>query len=250
MTSRRDGLRLGLTAVMMGALPWCRAHAQAAASAAQVDLLLVLAVDASGSVNQARFELQRAGYAAAFRDVDVLRAIRSGTVGAIAVAMLQWTGARLQTVVVPWTRVHDDATAEELARLIERAPRQLFSGGTSISGAIDFSLRQFASSPWTGRRRVIDVSGDGANNGGRPPSQARDEAVAQDVVINGLPILAIEPDLDRHYHDEVIGGAGAFLVVAENFEAFAAAVRRKLVLEISAAPGDPAYAGMRTGRLR
>ena len=223
-------------------LPLAPASAQTGAEKSDVDLQLVLAVDASGSVNQHRFELQRAGYAAAFRDANVIRAIRGGAKGSIAVTMLQWTGPKLQAVVVPWALVKDQDGAEAMARAIETAPRQLFSGGTSISGAIDFSVTQFPLSPWKGSRRVIDVSGDGANNGGRPARMARDDAVAQNIIINGLPILALEPNLAEHYRDEVIGGPGAFLIPAQTFETFADAVRRKLVLEISGMAAGADYA--------
>jgi hypothetical protein len=198
-----------------------------------VDLQLVLAVDVSGSVNQMRFELQRDGYVAAFRHPHVLAAIRSGPAGAIAVTVTQWTGPALQFQVVPWTRISDAASAEDFAAAIERAPRQLFGGGTSISGAIDHAMSLWRESPFQAPRRLIDVSGDGANNRGRPAAQARDEAVAAGIGINGLPILALEPDLDRYYEQNVIGGPGAFMVVAHSYEAFAEAVRRKLIIEIA-----------------
>ena len=198
-----------------------------------VDLQLVLAVDVSGSVNQMRFELQRDGYVAAFRHPHVLAAIRSGPAGAIAVTVTQWTGPALQFQVVPWTRISDAASAEDFAAAIERAPRQLFGCGTSISGAIDHAMSLWRESPFRAPRRVIDVSGDGANNRGRPAAQARDEAVAAGIGINGLPILALEPDLDRYYEQNVIGGPGAFMVVARSYEAFAEAVRRKLIIEIA-----------------
>ena len=199
----------------------------------QVDLELVLAVDASGSVNQERFVLQRDGYVAAFRHPQVLSAIRSGPNGAISVTMVQWTGPRLQEIAVPWSRVADAATAEDFAGAIERAPRVLFGGGTSISGAIDYAAGLFPQSPFKGLRRVIDISGDGINNRGRPTVFARDEAVAGGIVINGLPILALEPGLDYYYRQSVIGGPGAFVIAAETYEAFGEAVRRKLILEIA-----------------
>lgn len=198
-----------------------------------VDVLLVMAVDTSGSVNQRRFELQRQGYAEAFRDKDVLDAIRNNRHGAIAVTMTQWTGPALQIQAVPWLRVADEATVEALAAAIERAPRQLHGGGTSISGAIDHAMQVLRRSPFTAPRRVIDVSGDGANNRGRPASAARDDAAAAEVTVNGLPIMAIEPDLDTFYLENVIGGPDAFMVVAEDYETFAVAVRRKLIKEIS-----------------
>jgi Protein of unknown function (DUF1194) len=198
-----------------------------------VDLQLVLAVDTSGSVNQTRFELQRRGYAAAFRHPRVLDAIRSGSTGSIAVTMVQWTGPMLQVHALPWTLLKDRATTNAFAEAIEETPRQLFSGGTSISGAIDYAMRLFPGSGFKGFKRVIDVSGDGSNNRGRSVTEARDEAVAAGVVINGLPILALEPYLDRYYFQQVIGGPGSFMIPAETYEVFADAVLRKLVLEIA-----------------
>jgi hypothetical protein len=198
-----------------------------------VDLQLVLAVDVSGSVNQRRFELQKQGYVAAFQTRQVLDAIRSGAQGAIAVTMTQWTGPELQRVVVPWTRINDDASFEAFAIAILQAPRTLYSGGTSISGAIDHAMSVFPDCPFPGQRKVIDVSGDGENNRGRSADAARDDAIRAGATINGLPILEIERTLDEHYREHVIGGPGAFLIAAETFEAFADAVRRKLILEIS-----------------
>lgn len=200
-----------------------------------VDLLLALAVDASGSVNQTRFELQRQGYADAFRHPRVIGAIRSGQARAIAVTMFQWTGPSMQRWVVSWHVVRDEATAEAFADAVEAGPRLLFGGGTSISGAIDYGVRLLAGAPMKARRRIIDVSGDGWNNGGRAVTLARDEAVALDIRINGLPILALEPDLDEYFRENVIGGPGAFAIAADSYETFAAAILNKLVLEIAAA---------------
>jgi hypothetical protein len=151
--------------------------------------------------------------------------------------MLQWTGPRLQVHVVPWTQVKDEATANAFAAAIERVPRQLFGGGTSISGAIDYSRLILLQSPFTASRRVIDISGDGANNIGRPVRFARDEAVRDGITINGLPILAVEPDLDTYYFENVIGGPGAVMVPAENYESFAEAILKKLIIEIAADDG-------------
>jgi hypothetical protein len=202
------------------------------ARAQELALQLALAVDASGSVSRERFELQKQGYAAAFRNPRLVQAI-AGSEG-VAVAMFQWTGPGMQADVVPWRVVRDRASAEALAAAIEAAPRQLFSGGTSISGAIDHAMALFRVAPGPAQRRVIDISGDGANNRGRPAARARDEAVAEGVTINGLPILNVEPDLDEHYRDEVIGGPGAFMIPARDFDAFGEAIRQKLILEIAA----------------
>jgi len=224
-----------VAALLMAAVP---VAAQPAAQT-EVDLQLILAVDASGSVNQERFELQKRGYAAAFLNRAVLSAIRSGATQAIAVTMVQWTGPALQVQVVPWTRIGDTESAAALADLIAAAPRRLFGGGTSISGAIDYAMTLWQQSPYHGARRVIDVSGDGANNRGRPAAEARDEAVRAGVAINGLPILSLEPELDRYYEDNVIGGPGAFVVAATSYDNFADAILKKLIHEIAARDSGP-----------
>ena len=203
------------------------------ARAAEIDLLLALAVDASGSVSESRFILQRQGYADAFRAPRLHQAVRSGPAGAIAVTMFQWTGPQLHAEVAPWTRLATPADALAFAHTIETTPRALFGGGTSISGAIDHARRLIARAPLQAPRRVIDVSGDGANNRGREATDARDDAIAAGITINGLPILALEPELDLHYRDEVIGGPGAFMIPVAAFEAFGEAVLRKLVTEIA-----------------
>ncbi|MGE0749554.1 MAG: DUF1194 domain-containing protein [Variibacter sp.] len=208
--------------------------AAAAQEPEPVDLQLVLAVDASGSVSNERFELQKQGYAGAFRNRQVIAAITSGPQASIAVTMVQWTGPALQVVVVTWTRISDVASANEFADAIAAAPRRLFGGGTSISGAIDTGVALLSDSRFRGSRRVIDISGDGANNRGRPANIARDEAVAAGIVINGLPILSIEPDLDRYYQNNVIGGPGAFMIVARSYDTFASAILKKLIVEIPA----------------
>ena len=198
-----------------------------------VDLNLVLAVDASGSVDNSRFALQNQGYAAAFRNPKVLAAIRAGALQTIAVSMVQWTGPALHVVVVPWTLVNDQRSAAALAAAIDRAQRQIYGGGTSLSGAIDYGVIMLTASPYHGTHRVIDISGDGSNNRGRPAEQARDQAVKMGIRINGLPILTLEPDLDQYYRQFVIGGPGAFVISARNYDQFADAILRKLIAEIS-----------------
>lgn len=199
-----------------------------------MDLHLVMAVDVSGSVDEKRFQLQKTGYVAAFRDVRLLRAIQAGQAQAIAVTMVQWTGPNFQVVVLPWLLIKDEATVTAAADRIAKAPRELFGGGTSISGVIDFSVGLFQSSPFTGGRRVIDISGDGANNRGRPAAEARDEAIQAGIVINGLPILEIEPNLEEFYRRNVIGGPNAFVIPVARFEEFGDAILKKLILEIAA----------------
>jgi len=239
MASRKSLSRRAFAALASGALTLiARPRTARAQGPRDVDLELVLAVDTSGSINAARFELQKQGYVAAFRDPQVIRAVQSGMLGEIAVTMFQWTGPFLHSVAVDWTRLHDAASCNAFADRIGAAPRALFGGGTSLSGAIDRGVDMFADTGFRGMRRVIDVSADGANNRGRPVAQARDAAVVAGVTVNGLPILALEFDLDDHFASEVIGGPGAFMIPAKSFETFGEAVRRKLILEIAGlAPG-------------
>jgi Protein of unknown function (DUF1194) len=203
-----------------------------------VALVLVLAVDASGSVSDDRFELQKRGYAAAFRNRQVLDSIRSLTTQSIAVTMMQWTGPELHVQTVDWMLVKDELSINALADAIEVSKRQLFGGGTSISGAIDYSRILLTAGPFLGLRRIIDISGDGANNRGRAVTLARDEAVRDGFSINGLPILALEPELDSYYYDNVIGGPGAFIVPARNYDTFAEAILKKLITEVAGAASN------------
>ena len=216
----------------------------ALAADAPVDLELVLAVDVSLSIDVAEADLQREGYIRAFRDPEVIRAVRSGILGRIAVTYVEWAGLHQRRVVVGWTLVDGNETAEGFASALElSAPGS--ARRTSISGAIDYALPLFAGNGFEGTRRVIDVSGDGPNNAGDLVNAARDRAVAAGLTVNGLPILDDSsgfyawyniPNLDLYYRDCVIGGPGAFMVVAEDFRDFARAVRRKLILEIAGLP--------------
>jgi hypothetical protein len=246
-----DGVLMGRLAVrcfagvlvfLLGLSPAIAQRGSVFKDTAAVDVDLVLAIDASGSVEEDRFELQKRGFGAAFRDPKVLQAIRAGDHKAIAVFMLQWTGPAVQAVMVPWTMVTDERSADALASAIEASPRRLMGGGTSISGAIDFSVKMFSTSPYPGTRRVIDISGDGSNNIGRPAEQARDEAVAIGIRINGLPILTVEPDLDQYFRKSVVGGPGAFVIPAKNYDQFSDAILRKLITEIAQSHPDPTLA--------
>jgi Protein of unknown function (DUF1194) len=212
-----------------------------------VDVLLVLAVDVSRSIDEDEARLQREGYRAAVSDPRVVEAIRGGMVGAIGLAYVEWGGIEYQKQVLPWVRIADQAGAEAWAEMLAQAPRVSLSW-TSISGGIDFSRGVLKEAPWEATRRVIDVSGDGVNNSGPPAEQARDRAVAEGITINGLPIVNDRPTfgrmppqpLDDYYRESVIGGPGAFVVVAEDFESFGQAVRRKLILEIAGLTPGPA----------
>jgi len=205
-----------------------------------VDLELILAVDVSGSVDFDEAELQRKGYLSAMSDPTVIAAIRGGAHRKIAVSYVEWAGLGHYKVVVDWTVISDTASARAFAEKLAAAPMQR-AHRTSISDAIEKSIPRFAENRFDGIRRIIDISGDGANNYGNLVDEARDKAVKAGIVINGLPILS-DPktqniptiqNLDLFYRDCVIGGPGAFHVVANGFNDFARAIRRKLILEIA-----------------
>jgi len=233
VTHRPRSTRMRCIVRLAAALLLSAAMRDQAGAQTPVDLQLVLAVDVSGSVNAQRFELQKMGYVAAFQNRRVLNAILGGRNQSIAVTMMQWSGPFLQAQVVPWTVLKDESTVKAMAGAIESAPRMMYGGGTSISGAIDHAVTLFPQAPFKAERRVIDVSGDGSNNRGRSVTQARDEAVEQGIVINGLPILAFEPFLDQYFKDYVIGGPGSFMIAAKGFETFAEAILMKLIIEIA-----------------
>ena len=206
-----------------------------------VDVELVLAVDVSQSMDYGEHELQRAGYIAALQHPQVLSAIRGGIYGRVAIAYVEW-GAT-QTVMTPWTLIEDAASAKDFAAALAGEPIRTISG-TSISGALAFAAGLFEGSGYEGLRRVIDVSGDGPNSAGAPVVAARDAALAQGLIVNGLPIMLREPsytfysipDLDLYYADCVIGGPGSFVLPVDDPAQLADAIRQKLVLEIAGAP--------------
>ncbi len=207
-----------------------------------VDVQLVLAVDVSRSIDEEEARLQREGYRAAMVDPRVVAAIGGGMVGAVAVAYVEWASYGYQQLVIPWTRIGSAADAAGWSARLAASPRQSMSW-TSLSGALAFSRRVLADCPWESTRRVIDVSGDGVNNNGPPAEDERDRLVNEGVVINGLPIVNDRPnfgavpgrELEPYYRASVIGGPGAFLIVAEDFETFGAAIRRKMIQEIAMA---------------
>ena len=242
-------------AVALSALP--------ARAAEVVDLALILAVDVSRSIDSDEYRLQREGYARAFSDPRVINAIRSGSHRRIAVQFIEWSTSDMQQVVVDWTVIGDEESAALFSAAIMNISRT-FADRTSISGGIDFAVRQFARAGVITDRRTIDVSGDGVNNSGRSVNAARDDAVRLGITINGLPIINDNPNpfpfggggfggfggfnvppegLAEYYRQNVIGGVGAFIMVAEDFQSFAFAVTNKLIREIAEAPPAPLQAG-------
>ena len=228
------------------------AFAPSIRAAEKVDLLLVLASDVSRSVDAEKFKLQREGYAAAISDRRVLDAITAGRNKRIAVLFLEWSGTGNQKVVIDWTPIDGPKAAQEFGDKLLESPRS-FADRTAISGGIEFSLAQFPRAQFTAERQTIDVSGDGTNNAGRDVKQARDEALALGITINGLVILSDRPlpwnpehtnppgGLANYYRDNVTGGPGSFVMEAKDFNSFGQAIIKKMIAEIADAtmPGAP-----------
>jgi hypothetical protein len=237
----------GISARLLAVLIAVSAVLPGPVHAEEVDLLLVLSSDVSRSIDAPKFKLQRDGYAAAIVNPRVIQAIRSGAAGRIAVSFVEWSGQGAQKVVIDWTIIRDEATARDFSAQVIEAQRS-FADRTSISDGIDFAMRHLDNAPFQSSRRTIDISGDGTNNSGRDVTDARDAAVARGVTINGLVILSERPmswnadhtnppgGLENYYRSNVIGGPGAFVMVAENFNSFGQAILNKLIAEIAAVP--------------
>jgi hypothetical protein len=212
-----------------------------ALAAEDVDLELVLATDVSRSIVEEEALLQRQGVAAAFRSTEVVRAIQNGALQRIAVAYIDWSNDGLNRIVVDWQLIRSKADAEAFASaLLSSGPT--YGNRTSISSALLMGTDMLDTNPYQGTRRVIDISGDGPNNMGLSLAPVREEVIAKGIVINGLPIIVDNAqfagggyfaEIDKYYAACVIGGRGAFLIVARGFHDFAVAIRHKLVLEIS-----------------
>ncbi len=211
----------------------------------EVDVALVLAVDISFSMDLEELALQRAGYVEALRSPEVHKAIANGATGRIAISFFEWAGVNIQHHLLPWTVIDSPESALAVAAEIEKQPTRR-GQRTSISGAIDFSVRQLDEAPFRALRKVMDISGDGPNNSGRVVTVARDEALRKGISINGLPIAIRKPgyldisELDIYYEDCVIGGQGAFVIPITEKAQFIQTIKTKLIMEISDAPSEPA----------
>jgi hypothetical protein len=239
-------IRTFLTSLVFAAMFAAILVPATAGAAEDVDLLLVLAVDVSRSIDATKFQLQREGYAAAVADPHVLDAIRAGRAGRIGLTFVEWSGVGAQKVVIDWTTIGDADSAKGFGDRLLEAPRS-FADRTSISGAIEFAMGQLDKAPYEAARRTIDVSGDGTNNAGRDVATLRDEAVAKGITINGLVILSDNPmswnpdhtnppgGLANYYRNNVMGGPSAFVMVAENFNSFGQAIIKKMIAEVAQA---------------
>jgi hypothetical protein len=215
-------------------------------NAIPVDVELVLAVDVSYSMDPDEQALQREGYAKALSSKEFMQALREGVNGKIAVTYIEWSSQYDQKVIMPWRLISDPESADAVAAEIAAAPMRRASR-TSISGGLRFARTLFDHSGYRGLRRVIDVSGDGANNSGPPVTEIRDDVVARGITINGLPIMLKRAtpgtmdikNLDVYYEDCVIGGPGAFVVPIRERSQFIQATREKLVLEVAGRTPEP-----------
>jgi hypothetical protein len=214
-------------------------------NATVVDVELVIAVDVSYSMDPDEQALQREGYITGITSREFMQALRSGMNGKVAVTYFEWAGPYDQKIIVPWRMIDGPEAADAFAVEIARAPYRRASR-TSISGALNFAMPLFDGSGFRGFRRVIDVSGDGANNSGPFATIARDDVLAAGITINGLPIMLKRPssftmdidNLDIYYEDCVIGGPGSFVVPIREREQFKEATRTKLVLEVAGRTPD------------
>jgi hypothetical protein len=234
-----------LAGAFLSAAPlWAQSHPE---DDEVVDVELVLAVDVSLSMSPSELDIQRDGYAAALVHEQVMRAIRDGVHGKIAVTYFEWAGDFTQRVVVPWTRISGEAEAAAFVAQMTASPPQS-ARRTSISGALLAAERLFDDNGFRGLKRVIDVSGDGPNNQGEPVAPTRDAVTSKGITINGLPLMTRGgfsssfdvADLDLYYQNCVIGGPGAFVIPVNDWSQFPEAIRRKLVLELAAVPAWPA----------
>lgn len=221
------------------------------AQAEELDLELVLLADATGSIDDAEIRFQRQGYADAITDPAVLNAIRRNAYGRIAVTYVEWADAGSQDVVVGWTVIDGQASAEAFAAALLQPPRRAY-GRNAIGAALLKGKQLIEENGLTGLRRVIDLSADSANNWNGPTIEdARAQVVAAGITINGLAVLCrscsgrpVYYDLEERFAQDIIGGPGAFVVTADDAASFAEAVRKKLILEIAAtepAPGTPGW---------
>lgn len=237
----RHGGRTGaLTALLAALLAAALLAAPPAATASEVDLQLVLAVDASGSVDEAEYRLQLDGIATAFRDPAVQAAVAAGPLGRIAVTLVVWSEANRPKDGLDWHLLSGPGDAEAFARALERFPRRIPAGGTGIGKALQFAVWRIERSGYRSARKTIDLSGDGRETAFHDWSidigHGRQLAAAHGIAVNALAILSDDPDLDRYFERHLIAGPAAFVLAVEDFAGFAAAMRRKLLREIDDRP--------------
>lgn len=204
----------------------------AAQSGEDVAVELLLALDSSASMNAKEFALQINGLSAAFRDPAILAAIKDLEPFGVAIGVSQWGGPGESRIVVPFTHIRNTREAKAFGYRISLGSRTFYAASTSITHAIEDGLALMEANGFQGQRRVIDISGDGIDNGGGNLDQAREEALALGITINGLAIEAEDKGLTQYYQDNVISGADSFVIKSEDFDDFAHAMREKLLREL------------------
>ncbi len=225
---------------IVGSLAALASATTARAAGTPVDVELVMAVDVSRSIDEVEADLQRRGYIEAMSDGRVLDAILSGENKSIAICYVEWAGTHYQETVIDWMLIDSARAAHRFSDKLSEAPRTSQSW-TAVGAALAYSAKCFEGAPFTSKRRIIDISGDGRTNDGPPAEMVRDKLVAEGFVINGLPVMMnrnnygrpADATLDKYYEESVVGGPGSFMVVAANFDDFGRAVRSKLIREIS-----------------
>jgi len=232
LSARKMWLCSTAVAIAVGTMALTSLLSKEVRSTVPADLVLILALDVSASVDDREFELQKLGLANAFRHPDVLEAIVGGATKQIVVAAVQWSGKNQQSIEIPWTIVKGRRSADHVSAAFMSMKRRFTNGQTDISGMIDFTAAHALSAPVAAPRRVVDISGDGLDNVSFTTHEERDRAVSAGVTINALAIRNEVPDLDAYYRGYVIGGPQAFVITARDYQAFSDAILRKLIREI------------------
>lgn len=214
-----------------------------------VDMLLCLAADASASVSDREFWLQRNGHAAAIADPQTINAITRGLHGKIAVSYVEWARPDQQFLSVGWHRIDGATSADTFAAKLRTSPPPPWIKfpirNTSTGDAIRYCLKQFRDSPMTSNRLVVDLSSNGTSNVGVQPYLVRDTAVGQGVTINVLALTGSlndgknfghtqpEDGLVHYFENNVMGGFGSFVETVDGYTSFGEVLRRKFLLEIA-----------------
>ncbi|NNE21064.1 MAG: DUF1194 domain-containing protein [Rhizobiales bacterium] len=236
------GDRLKYFWIILAIVLSCMPAPRLAIAQERVDIELVLAVDASGSVNPREFQLQLSGIANAFRDDSIQQAIVSGSHRRIAASLLVWSDAAFNVYSTKWYILSDAASADRFAEVVESYQKRS-GGGTGIGNGLAYAVRSIAANGIEGTRRIVDVSGDGPETTpwfrkGIVLPQARALAQRDGIMVNGLAILNDFPELDTWYRENVKSGPGSFVMRAANYEDFAVAIREKLWREITVIVSD------------
>lgn len=216
-------------------------HDRVKAQPQYCDLALVLAMDASSSVDESEYILQMKGMAAALLDPEVQEAIDS--IGGLYLSAFEWNGKLKQKIIFNWVYVDDRGDAAQLAAILARHQRNATNFPTALGAALGFAHRMFPRLPQPCARKVIDVAGDGRSNDGITPGEIYQLYDFSGIQVNGLVIKdhftspeTFYRDPEEYYRENVIRGTGAFLELAHTFDDFEKAMKKKLLKEIVPGP--------------